>query len=79
MKKSVLIVGGLIIAAAAGAGGWYYYSDGGFGTVTDQQSVYVTAVNTLMGSASGGQNRYAGVVEPQDTVEVQIDSGRKVR
>ena len=77
MKKSILIVGGLIIAAAAGAGGWYYYNNGGFEAVSDQQ-VYVTAVRTLMGTSSGVQNRYAGVVEPQETVEVQIDSGRKV-
>ena len=79
MKKSILIVGGLIIAAAAGAGGWYYYNNGGLENVSNQQQVYVTAVRTLMGTSSGVQNRYAGVVEPQDTVEVQIDSGRKVR
>ncbi|MBS6118091.1 MAG: efflux RND transporter periplasmic adaptor subunit [Clostridiales bacterium] len=32
-----------------------------------------------MGNDLGVQNRYAGVVEPQDTVEVKIDNGRKVK
>ena len=28
---------------------------------------------------SGVENRYAGVVEPQETVQVKIESGRKVK
>ena len=42
------------------------------------ESVYVTAVETLMGVSSGIQNRFAGVVEAQETVEVSIDNNRKV-
>ncbi|MBQ8305208.1 MAG: efflux RND transporter periplasmic adaptor subunit [Blautia sp.] len=49
------------------------------GDEDDSDAVYVTAVSTLMGTNTGLQNRYAGVVEPQDTVSVQIDSGRKVK
>lgn len=94
MKKGPIIAGILLLAVAAGAGGgWYYYNENGdFGVLQpyidkipflnpeedDSNSVYVTAVSTLMGTSSGIQNRYAGVVEPQNTVSVQIDSGRKV-
>lgn len=78
MKKSFLIVGTIVIAAAAGAGGWYYYNYNRTGT-SGEDTVYVSSVSTLMGNDLGVQNRYAGVVEPQDTVEVKIDSGRKVK
>ena len=41
------------------------------------EKVYVSTVGTLMGVA-GVQNRFAGVVEPQETVEVNIENGRRV-
>lgn len=78
MKKSFLIVGGIVIAAAAGAGGWYYYNNSQTGA-SGEDTVYVSSISTLMGNDLGVQNRYAGVVEPQDTVEVKIDNGRKVK
>lgn len=78
MKKSFLIVGGIVIAAAAGAGGWYYYNNSQTGA-SGEDIVYVSSISTLMGNDLGVQNRYAGVVEPQDTVEVKIDNGRKVK
>lgn len=78
MKKSFLVVGGIVIAAAAGAGGWYYYNNSRTGA-SGEDTVYVSSISTLMGNDLGVQNRYAGVVEPQDTVEVKIDNGRKVK
>ena len=78
MKKSFLVVGGIVIAAAAGAGGWYYYNNSQTGA-SGEDTVYVSSISTLMGNDLGVQNRYAGVVEPQDTVEVKIDNGRKVK
>ncbi|MDO4272662.1 MAG: efflux RND transporter periplasmic adaptor subunit [Eubacteriales bacterium] len=79
MKKRILIVGGILVAAGvAGAVGWYYLR-GSTGGAADGDVVYVTAVSTLTGASSGNSNRYAGVVEPQETVEVKIDSGRKVK
>ncbi len=78
MKKSFLIVGGIVIAAAAGAGGWYYYNNSQTGA-SGEDIVYVSSISTLMGNDLGVQNRYARVVEPQDTVEVKIDNGRKVK
>lgn len=77
MKKRILIVGGIIVAVgAAGAGGWYYYQNRS--EAVSGEVAYVSTVSALTGSASGVENRYAGVIEPQETVEVSIENGRKV-
>ncbi|MDY5023371.1 MAG: efflux RND transporter periplasmic adaptor subunit [Blautia sp.] len=78
MKKGILIVGGVLIAGAAGAGGWYYFNHMAGGTSSGEDTVYVTTVSSLTGSVAGVTSRFAGVVEPQETVEVKIESGRKV-
>lgn len=39
----------------------------------------MTKIRTLLGEDSGVMNRFAGVVEPQDTVKVNIESGRTVQ
>lgn len=79
MKKRILTVGGiLVVAGAAGGLGWYYYQN----HVQDPagtETVYVSTVSSITGNASGIMNRYAGVVEPQETVEVSLDSGRVVK
>ena len=78
MKKRIAIVGGTIAAVAvAGGGSWYLWNHKG--SSSEQNKVYVTTVATLMGDVSGTQNRYAGVVEPQKTVKVKVDSSRKVK
>ena len=41
--------------------------------------VYVSKVSVLTGVESAATNRFAGVVEPQETVNVKIESGRKVK
>lgn len=77
MKKRFAVLGGIVVAVGI-IGGIFYYlhtnSDG-----TDDAPVYVTTVSTLMGDVSGTQNRYAGVVEPQKTVSVKVESGRQVK
>lgn len=79
MKKRILIALGIIILAAGiGAGGWYYYSHH-MRTVSGSDTVYVTKISKLSEMDSGVENRYAGVVEPQETVQVKIESGRKVK
>ncbi len=77
MKKRVLILlGVLVVLAVGGAGGWYYYQNyySPPGAV-----VYVTSLGELLGSSGGGAGRYAGVVEPQETLKVNIESGRVVK
>lgn len=80
MKKKIFVVGGLVIAAGViGAGAWYYkeyYRGGGSG---DGDVVYVSKVSEINGEDFGTQNRYAGVVEAQETVKVNIENGRKVK
>ena len=72
MKKRYLAVGLILMAAgAAGGFGWYYFHDG-MDLSSDEQAVYVSSVSSIVGSKSGVTNRYAGVVEPQKTVEVSI-------
>lgn len=79
MKKRILIaLGILILAAGIGAGGWYYYTHHA-GSKRGSDTVYVTKISKLSEMDSGVENRYAGVVEPQETVQVKIESGRKVK
>ena len=79
MKKRILIaLGVLVLAAGIGAGGWYYYTHHA-GSAGGSDIVYVTKIGKLSEMDSGVENRYAGVVEPQETVQVKIESGRKVK
>lgn len=80
MKKKFFVIGGLIIlASAAGAGGWYYYKNYyADSSAASKEVAYVTKISILLGEDSGVLNRFAGVVEPQDTVKVNIESGRTV-
>lgn len=79
MKKRILIaLGILVLAAGIGAGGWYYYTHHA-GSAGGSDIVYVTKISKLSEMDSGVENRYAGVVEPQETVQVKIESGRKVK
>ena len=75
MKKRILIaLGVLVLAAGIGAGGWYYYTHHA-GSAGGSDIVYVTKISKLSEMDSGVENRYAGVVEPQE----KIESGRKVK
>ena len=79
MKKRILIaLGVLVLAAGIGAGGWYYYTHHA-GSLGGSDIVYVTKISKLSEMDSGVENRYAGVVEPQETVQIKIESGRKVK
>lgn len=77
MKKRVLIVGGILIAVAV-AGGlfWKYY--GSSQNAAGGEVAYVSSISMITGYSSGITNRYAGVVEAQETVEVNLESGRNV-
>ena len=79
MKKGAVAALILLLAGAGGAAGWYYYNDGSFLPAQEsKETVYVTSVSTLMGRISGAENRFAGVVEAQETVAIQKDPDRKV-
>lgn len=81
MKKKTAIIAGVVLAAAVAAGSalWYF-----LGRDTDSASDNVVYVNTVemltgLGSGIGSVNRFAGVVESQQTWEVQQDSEKTVK
>lgn len=79
MKKRVLIVGGLIIAVGiAGGVGWRYY-DENIRVSSNENIAYVSKVSVITDTSTGIVNRFAGVVEPQQTVEVDIENGRTIK
>lgn len=79
MKKRILIILGILIAAGGiGTGVWYYFGQNSGNSAADTV-VYVSKVSMITGSESVVSNRFAGVVEPQETVNVKIESGRKVK
>lgn len=79
MKKRVLIVGGILIAVGiAGGAGWRYYSEH-VSITTNDDVAYVSKVSEIVGTTTGVTNRFAGVVEPQQTVKVELESGRTVK
>lgn len=78
MKKRIAIIGGVVVAVAV-IGGAVWYSQRGRTAGAEEDTVYVTTVATLMGDVSGTQNRYAGVVEPQKTLEVKLESNRTIK
>lgn len=78
MKRRILIVLGiLVLAGGLGAGGWYYMQNRTTASKSDEVA-YVSTISSITGISTGVTNRYAGVVEPQETVDVKIESGRKV-
>lgn len=93
MKKSVVVISGiLVIAIAAGGAYWYRFQDQPLEFAANLEQlkdeffpneadpVYVTLVSTITGNNNAGLiNRFAGVVEPQSTVDVRLESNRIVK
>lgn len=80
MKKKALIAGGIVLAvAAAGFGIWFGFFRNKANTT--EEKVYVSKVSTLLnaGSSMGMQTRFSGVVEPQDTWEVNQKQDKTVK
>ena len=79
MKKRIIIVLGILIAAGGiGTGVWYHFYGNTQGKTGDS-IVYVSKVSVISGTETAAVNRFAGVVEPHKTVNVKIESGRKVK
>lgn len=74
-KKAAIVLGAIVVAAAAAAGIWYFWGNGG---KDSKDRVYVEKVSSVTGNLMGAQNRYSGVVQPQETVEVNADSERTI-
>ena len=75
-KKIALCIGVLVIAAAG-----IYTVIFGIPGLDSGKKVYVEQVSEIMnlGSGNGGQNRYAGVVESQETWNIKQNSDKTVK
>lgn len=85
MKRIIAVLLSCVIAAGAGAGAYYlliYKGKIGGGRVSSvsEDAVYVDPVTVIagIGTGSGQVERYAGVVEPQDTWDVKVDGDTKI-
>lgn len=85
MKKAIITV--LVLALLGGAGyGLYEYKlkdmlgQGERVSSTSEDAVYVDSVSILagLGNDSAQISRYAGIVEPQKTLEIKLESERTV-
>lgn len=72
-KKSLIIAIAVIVVLALGAG-WVLWPKGNGGT---GDGIYVQRISDMMGIGYSG-NRYSGVVEAQESLEIKKDSSRTV-
>ena len=85
MKKAAVLMLSLILAGGTGGGLYYYFvyqgHNGEVVASSDQMPVYVDSVRTLagLGSGSGLLQRYAGIVEPQETWSAKIEGDKTVK
>lgn len=77
-KVGIIIAAVVIVVAAAGGGLWYLLKGNGTGG-NSADKVYVESVASLISANSGVQNRYSGVVEPQETWEVNKNGEKTVK
>ncbi len=77
-KVGVITAVAAVALAVTGAAAWYYLKgNGGAGNSADK--VYVETVSSLTSANSGSQSRYSGVVEAQETWDVNKDSEREIK
>ena len=77
-KKVGIIIGVVAAVAAVSVGGLYFSGRLGGGVGDSSDKVYVQTVSTVMQQNTGAGNRYSGVVQPQDTWEVNKDADRTI-
>lgn len=77
-KIGVIIAVVIVIVAAVGVGAWYLLS-GRVGVGDKNDKVFVEKVSSLTSADSGAQNRYSGVVEPQESWKVDKDMEREIK
>lgn len=71
MKKRILTALGILILAAGIGSRRLVLLYSSYGSASGSDTVYVTKISKLSEADSGVENRYAGVVEPQETVQVK--------
>ena len=66
-KKIGIIVAIVVLVVAAAAGGLWFLLGRGVTKAGNGDKVYVEKVSSMMNQGNGVQNRYSGVVEPQES------------
>ena len=81
MKNKKLIIGISAAAAVLVVGGGIWLALGRDGSGNDENVVYVTTVESLtsQGNMAGALNRFAGVVETQEKLEIQPNQEKTVK
>ena len=81
MKNKKLIIGISAAAAVLVVGGGIWFALGRDGSDNDENVVYVTTVESLtsQGNVAGALNRFAGVVETQEKLEIQPNQEKTVK
>lgn len=83
-KKVIKWITAIVIVGAIGGAGYYYRNDL-LGMIPFLQAgksadkVYVERISKIMNTYTGNSNRYNGIVEAQDSYEVNVDSSRTVK
>ncbi|MCI1723393.1 MAG: efflux RND transporter periplasmic adaptor subunit [Lachnospiraceae bacterium] len=77
MKKKVVI--GVILAAAAIAAAFFVYRHFTGTSSSGTPTVYVNKVSLIMSQMNGTTDKFAGVVEPQETWDVKLQEGKTVK
>lgn len=77
-KKKVGVILCVIIGVAALAGVGLYFGTQMTSGGSSENRVYVEQVSSIMNVNAGMTNRYNGVVESQDTHEINVDSSREI-
>ena len=94
-KKIIIPVVTIAVIGAVGGTGYYYRDNvidvatEAFDVVAEKipflqsgksdDKVYVEKVSKIMNTYTGNTNRYNGVVESQDSYEVNVDSSRTIK
>lgn len=78
-KKVGIIIAAVVVVIAAAGGAIWYFLKGNSAGGNSADKVYVESVATLVSANTGAQNRYSGVVEPQETWEVNKNSEKTVK
>ena len=76
-KKKVIFIICLIFAVALIAAILHMVSGGGKDSA--KNILYADKVSVITGNGSGTVNRFAGVVEAQDTLKISLSEGQKVK
>lgn len=74
-KKAIVVVVVVLVMAVLGVGLYYFITTKEKET---KDKIYVEKVSDLTGQTQGSSNYFTGVVKSQDTVDISLDSSRKL-